>query len=105
MTTLYDSKDIAANTEAGHDNVIDTAGKRASATVDGKDTNMSDYRSESDLVSTHGRVDMTILNSRTFQLPQTGGMGTILFTLGGMAAAFAGIAVVSKKSKKENNEA
>lgn len=105
MTTLYDSKDIAANTEAGHDNVIDTAGKRASATVDGKDTNMSDYRSESDLVSTHGRVDMTILNSRTFQLPQTGGMGTILFTLGGMAAACAGIAVVSKKSKKENNEA
>lgn len=103
VTTLYDSKDVAANEAAGTNHMIDTAGKRASATVDGKDTNMSDYRSDSDLVSTHGRVDMTILNSRTFQLPQTGGAGTILFTLGGCIAALGGVVVMTRKNKK--NEA
>lgn len=105
VTTLYDTKDVAANEAAGTNHMIDTAGKRASATVDGKDTNMSDYRAENELVSTHARVDMSILNSRTFQLPQTGGVGTILFTLGGSAAALGGVLLMTKRNKDKKDEA
>ncbi len=97
QTTLYDIKDITGN---NHKNMIEVNGERASATVDGKATAMS-----ADAVgatsSTNARVDMTVVNTSTFELPQTGGYGTILFTLAGCAVAFAGVLVLSKKSKKE----
>lgn len=45
-------------------------------------------------------VVMHVVNNKNFTLPQTGGYGTILFTLAGCAVALGGVAVVTKKSKK-----
>lgn len=67
----------------------------ASAAVDGSVTSMS-----SDGASVNARVDMSILNSVTFTLPQTGGLGTILFTLAGALAVIFGVAVISKSRRK-----
>lgn len=97
QTTLYDVKDIAANQ---HKNMIEVNGDRASATVDGDNTAMS-VDAVKNVTSTNARVDMTVVNTSTFELPQTGGYGTILFTLAGCAVAFAGVLVLCKKSKKE----
>jgi len=97
QTTLYDSKDIAGNP---HKKMIEAAGERASATVDGKTTAMS-VDAVKNVNSTNARVDMTVVNTSTFELPQTGGYGTIIFTLAGCAVALAGVVVLCKKSKKE----
>ncbi|WP_373219863.1 SpaH/EbpB family LPXTG-anchored major pilin [Ruminococcus sp. 5_1_39BFAA] len=97
QTTHYDIKDITGN---AHKKMIEAAGERASATVDGKNTAMS-VDAVKNVNSTNARVDMTVVNTSTFELPQTGGYGTILFTLAGCAVAFAGVLVLGKKSKKE----
>lgn len=97
QTTHYDIKDITGN---AHKKMIEAAGERASATVDGKNTAMS-VDAVKNVNSTNARVDMTVVNTSTFELPQTGGCGTILFTLAGCAVAFAGVLVLGKKSKKE----
>lgn len=52
------------------------------------------------VVSANSLVDMTVTNTPSFNLPMTGGVGTILFTLGGCALAVVGIAVVTGKRKK-----
>ncbi|MCQ2501701.1 MAG: LPXTG cell wall anchor domain-containing protein, partial [Lachnospiraceae bacterium] len=96
QTTLYDIKDITGNP---HKNMIEVNGERASATVDGKNTAMS-VDAVKNVTSTNARVDMTVVNTSTFELPQTGGYGTILFTLAGCAFAFAGVLVLTKKNKK-----
>lgn len=96
QTTHYDVKDMEGNQ---HKNMIEVAGERASATVDNKNTAMS-VDTVGDVTSTNARVDMTVVNTSTFELPQTGGYGTILFTLAGCAAAFAGVLVLGKKNKK-----
>lgn len=103
-TTLYDIKDKTANEAAGTNHFIDTEGERASATVDGKATNMSQHNTEQGVVSTNARVDMTILNSRTFQLPQTGGIGTFLYTMGGGAIATCGVILLATSKKKKKAE-
>ena len=97
QTTLYDVKDITANQNK---NMIEVNGDRASATVDGDNTAMS-VDAVKNVTSTNARVDMTVVNTSTFELPQTGGYGTILFTLAGCAVAFAGVLVLCRKSKKE----
>lgn len=96
QTTHYDVKDIEGNP---HKSMIEVNGERASATVDNKNTSMS-VDTAGDVTSTNARVDMTVVNTSTFELPQTGGYGTILFTLAGCAAAFAGVLVLGKKNKK-----
>ncbi len=61
-------------------------------TVDDEDT--------SDL----GYLTMNIENTTGFTLPTTGGMGTVIFTVGGIALVALGAAmiiIISKKSKKE----
>ena len=100
QTTLYDAKDKAANAAAGHNDVIETNVNKASATVDGNATNM-----KADGASTNARVEMSVVNTPGFKLPMTGGAGTIAFTVAGCAVAFAGVAVVTKKSKKSEDKA
>lgn len=80
--------------------MIEAAGERASATVDGKTTAMS-VDAVKNVTSTNARVDMTVVNTSTFELPQTGGYGTAIFTLAGCAVAFAGVMILCKKSKKK----
>ncbi|MDO4324292.1 MAG: SpaH/EbpB family LPXTG-anchored major pilin [Lachnospiraceae bacterium] len=95
-TTLYDIADIRDNP---HKKMIEAAGQRASAVVDGKTVNMS-----TDIVknvrSANARVDMSVINTPGFTLPRTGGTGTLLFTLAGCAVALLGIVIATKKPKK-----
>lgn len=51
--------------------------------------------------SANATVMLHVVNNKNFELPKTGGFGTLLFTLGGCAAAFAGVLIVTKKSKKK----
>ena len=66
----------------------------ASATVNGKDVTMSEG---------NAIVPLTVVNNPGFDLPKTGGYGTWMFTIGGMAllgtAAF--IVIRSRKHKNE----
>lgn len=75
----------------------------ASATVDGEDAGMT---ASGD--SAHAMVPLTVLNTRGFDLPQTGGSGTLMFTVCGilLAGCVVALAVLFAKAKsgKENHE-
>ena len=66
----------------------------ASATVNGKDVTMTDG---------NAIVPLTVVNNPGFDLPKTGGYGTWMFTIGGVAllATAAFIVVKSRKHKHE----
>ena len=66
----------------------------ASATVNGKDVTMTDG---------NAIVPLTVVNNPGFELPKTGGYGTWMFTIGGVAllGAAAFIVVKSRKHKSE----
>ena len=66
----------------------------ASATVNGKDATMTDGSAI---------VPLTVINNPGFDLPKTGGYGTWMFTIGGVAllGAAAFIVVKSRKHKSE----
>ena len=66
----------------------------ASATVNGKDAGMTDG---------NAIVPLTVVNNPGFDLPKTGGYGTWMFTIGGVAllGAAAFIVVKSRKHKSE----
>lgn len=66
----------------------------ASATVNGKDVTMTDG---------NAIVPLTVVNNPGFDLPKTGGYGTWMFTIGGMAllGAAAFIVIRSRKHKDE----
>lgn len=98
-TTLYDILDIANNP---NEELIETPGKRANALIDGKNTTMTEFQSETGMVSANARVNMEVINNKIFKLPQTGGYGTWFFTLAGCGAALSGVILVTKRSKKKN---
>ena len=69
----------------------------ASATVDGNEVNMLD-----DNGSINAHAPLTVVNTRGFDLPQTGDNGTMMFTIFGilaMAAAASVIVIVSRKKR------
>ena len=69
----------------------------ASATVDGNEVNMLD-----DNGSINAHAPLTVVNTRGFDLPQTGDNGTMMFTIFGilaMAAAASLIVIVSRKKR------
>ena len=63
----------------------------ASATVNGKDVTMSDG---------NAIVPLTVVNSPGFDLPKTGGYGTWMFTIGGVALLGAAAFIVVKSRKR-----
>ncbi|MCC8182376.1 MAG: LPXTG cell wall anchor domain-containing protein, partial [Clostridiales bacterium] len=69
----------------------------ASATVDGNEVDM-----ESDGDSANTLVPLTVLNSRGFDLPQTGGAGTLVTTVCGglLTAAMVALAIFTLRRKK-----
>ena len=67
----------------------------ASATVNGKDTNMTDG---------NAIVPLTVVNNPGFDLPKTGGYGTWMFTIGGVALLGAAAFVVVKSRKHKNEQ-
>ena len=75
--------------------VVSKSGSTVTATVDGNAVNMSAIGS-----STHALVPFTIINTRGFDLPQTGGTGNWMFPVIGMvmlAACVTGIVILLKK--------
>lgn len=100
ITSTVDSITPSVATVTGIANpnaeVIITNVNKASATVDNSATNMS-----ADGTSTDARVDMKVTNTKSFTLPQTGGLGTILFTLAGACVVICGVLIITKKGKKE----
>jgi len=78
--------------------VISKSGATVSATVDGKAVNMS-----ANGTSGHALAPFTIINTRGFDLPQTGGTGNWLFPVIGMvmlAACITGIVILAKKPRE-----
>ncbi len=56
--------------------------------------------------STNAYVVLSVINTPTFTLPQTGGYGTLIFTLAGCGVAlFAFGFVMHRKDKKEREAA
>lgn len=80
--------------------------KPATATVDEVSADMKEHtytegEGTEQKTSVNATVVLNVVNNKNFLLPQTGGYGTILFTLAGCAAAIGGVVLVTKKSKKK----
>lgn len=78
----------------------------ATATVDGVGADMvahayTEGNMTTQLTSEDATVVLTVMNNANFELPMTGGYGTLLFTLAGCGIALAAILIITKKSKKE----
>ena len=72
----------------------------ASATVDGNEVTMLE-----DFGSVNAFAPLSVVNTRGFDLPQTGDNGTMMFTIFGilaMAAAASVIVIVSRKKRTSN---
>ena len=67
----------------------------ASATVNGKDVTMSDG---------NAIVPLTVVNNPGFDLPKTGGYGTWMFTIGGVALLGAAAFIVIRNRKHKNEQ-
>ena len=67
----------------------------ASATVNGKDAGMTDG---------NAIVPLTVVNNPGFDLPKTGGYGTWMFTVGGVALLGAAAFIVIRSRKQHKNE-
>lgn len=67
----------------------------ASATVNGKDATMTDG---------NAIVPLTVVNNPGFDLPKTGGYGTWMFTIGGVALLGAAAFIVIRSRKQHKNE-
>ncbi len=67
----------------------------ASATVNGKDVTMSDG---------NAIVPLTVVNNPGFDLPKTGGYGTWMFTIGGVALLGAAAFIVIRSRKHKNEQ-
>ena len=65
----------------------------ASATVNGKDVTMTDG---------NAIVPLTVINNPGFDLPKTGGYGTWMFTIGGVALLGAAAFIVIRSRKHKN---
>ena len=67
----------------------------ASATVNGKDVTMTDD---------NAIVPLTVVNNPGFDLPKTGGYGTWMFTIGGVALLGAAAFIVIRSRKHKNEQ-
>ena len=67
----------------------------ASATVNGKDVTMTDG---------NAIVPLTVVNNPGFDLPKTGGYGTWMFTIGGVALLGAAAFIVIRSRKHKNEQ-
>ncbi len=80
--------------------VISKSGTTVSATVDGNAVNMSAAGS-----SNHALVPFSVINTRGFDLPQTGGTGNWMFPVIGLvmlAACVTGIVIMAKKTRENS---
>ena len=88
-------KIIIKTTENGRCEKCGTALLTASATVNGKDVTMSEGNAV---------VPLTVVNNPGFDLPKTGGYGTWMFTIGGVALLGAAAFIVIRSRKHKNEQ-
>ena len=87
-------KIVIKTAESGQCEKCGTKLLTASATVNGKDVSMTDG---------NAIVPLTVVNNPGFDLPKTGGYGTWMFTIGGVALLGAAAFIVVK-SRKRNEQ-
>lgn len=93
---LKDAVKIVIKTaESGQCEKCGTKLLTASATVNGKDVNMSEG---------NAIVPLTVVNNPGFDLPKTGGYGTWMFTIGGVALLGAAAFIVIRSRKHKNEQ-
>ena len=93
---LKDAVKIVIKTaESGQCEKCGTKLLTASATVNGKDVTMSDG---------NAIVPLTVVNNPGFDLPKTGGYGTWMFTVGGVALLGAAAFIVIRSRKHKNEQ-
>ena len=93
---LKDAVKIVIKTaESGQCEKCGTKLLTASATVNGKDATMTDG---------NAIVPLTVVNNPGFDLPKTGGYGTWMFTIGGVALLGAAAFIVIRSRKHKNEQ-
>ena len=93
---LKDAVKIVIKTaESGQCEKCGTKLLTASATVNGKDVSMTDG---------NAIVPLTVVNNPGFDLPKTGGYGTWMFTIGGVALLGAAAFIVIRSRKHKNEQ-
>lgn len=98
-TTILPSQAAVTGIGSQQESVSVSMNASASATVDDKDTAMSD-----DNGSENGLVDLTVLNTTSFLLPATGGAGTAAFTICGVLGVAGGAFALMKAKKSKEND-
>ena len=88
-------KIVIKTAESGQCEKCGTKLLTASATVNGKDVTMSDG---------NAIVPLTVVNNPGFDLPKTGGYGTWMFTIGGVALLGAAAFIVIRSRKLKNEQ-
>ena len=88
-------KIVIKTAESGQCEKCGAALLTASATVNGKDASMTDG---------NAIVPLTVVNNPGFDLPKTGGYGTWMFTIGGVALLGAAAFIVIRSRKQHKNE-
>ena len=88
-------KIVIKTAESGQCEKCGAALLTASATVNGKDVSMTDG---------NAIVPLTVVNNPGFDLPKTGGYGTWMFTIGGVALLGAAAFIVIRSRKHKNEQ-
>ena len=88
-------KIVIKTAESGQCEKCGTKLLTASATVNGKDVTMTDG---------NAIVPLTVVNNPGFDLPKTGGYGTWMFTVGGVALLGAAAFIVIRSRKHKNEQ-
>lgn len=88
-------KIVIKTAESGQCEKCGTKLLTASATVNGKDATMTDG---------NAIVPLTVVNNPGFDLPKTGGYGTWMFTVGGVALLGAAAFIVIRSRKHKNEQ-
>lgn len=76
----------------------------ASATVDGNNATMTEFSNDDMVTSGNAFVELSVINSKGFKLPQTGGTGIYAITIIGVAAVAIGGYAYAKSKKNQNKE-
>lgn len=95
-TTILASKAAVTGLGSEQEECVVTVNTAASATVDNSAAAMSAYAG-----SENGLVDMSVLNSKSFLLPATGGQGTTILTVCGVLTVAGGVLLMKGKKNEK----
>ena len=99
VTLKIQYKTSITETREWEDDVANNGKKLVKHTITSTDTTFTGGDTTS---SNEGYVTQTVINKKGFTLPTTGGMGTVLFGVGGAALALAGLYMILSSRKKSS---